>query len=124
MSSSIYQTEWIPGPVEITAVDVDGWLMIDTLGAWDCVLSRFSAMEEIPSQHKEIWASAVDIVLRRISEAQEEGEELNRALKWWLFLPQALCRQAGRGGRAGMGQIRKRFNCIVEGDFGQLINPP
>ena len=32
-------------------------------------------MEEIPSHHKEIWASAVDIVLRRISEAQEEGEE-------------------------------------------------
>jgi len=112
----------VPGPVEITGIDVDGWMMIDTLGAWECVLSKFSAMEEIPSQHKEIWASAVDRVLRKISEAQDEGDDLNRALKWWLFLPQALCRQAGRGGRAGMGQIRKRFNCIVEGDFGELIN--
>jgi hypothetical protein len=112
----------VPGPIEIIGVDADGWVMIDTLGAWDCVLSRFAAMEEIPSQHKEIWASAMDTVLRRISEAQVEGDELNRALKWWLFLPQALCRQAGRGGRAGMGQIRKRFNCIVEGDFGELIN--
>ena len=112
----------VPGPAEVAIIDADGWGIIDTLGAWDCVLSRFSAMEEIPAQHKEIWASAVDTVLRRISDTQEEGEELNRALKWWLFLPQALCRQAGRGGRAGVGQIRKRFNCIVEGDFGELIN--
>ncbi|MCP4269864.1 MAG: hypothetical protein GY777_30545 [Candidatus Brocadiaceae bacterium] len=112
----------IPSAAEFTGIDADGWCMIDALDAWECALSRFSAIEEIPAQHKETWASAIDTVLRRISEAQDEGEELNRGLKWWLFLPQALCRQAGRGGRAGMGQIRKRFNCIVEGDFGELIN--
>ena len=79
-------------------------------------------MEEIPAQHRETWAHAVDTVLKKLSEAQDEGEDLDPALKWWFFLPQALCRKAGRGGRAGIGQIKKRFNCIVQGDFGELVN--
>ena len=56
-----------------------------------------------------------------IWEAEEDGEELDRALKWWFFLPQALCRRALRGGRTGVSQIRKRFNCVVTGDCGELV---
>ena len=36
-------------------------------------------------------------------------------------MPQALCRRAQRGGRAGVGQIRKRFNCVVKGDFAEIV---
>ena len=112
----------IPKPLDKKTVDSDGWGEIDQLSGWDCALSSFPAMEEIPAQHRETWAHAVDTVLRKLSEAQDEGEDLDRALKWWFFLPQALCRKAGRGGRAGIGQIKKRFNCIVQGDFGELVN--
>ena len=112
----------VPGPQEsISNADAEGWSMIDALGAWDCTLSRFSAIEEIPAQHREIWANAVRRILEKIDEARAGSLEMDRALKWWLFLPQALCRQAGRGGRAGVGQVRKRFDCVVRGDYGTLV---
>ena len=94
---------------------------MDQLGVWDCALSPFTAFEEIPAIHREAWGVAMDKVHRKLWEAEEHGSDLDRALKWWLFLPQALCRKAIRGGRAGVGQIRKRFNCIVEGNHGELV---
>ena len=106
----------VPGPLAQVRQDDDGWGEIDKLGA------PFPAIEEIPAQHREAWALAMEKVHRKIWEAQEEGEDLDRALKWWFFLPQALCRKAQRGGRAGVGQIKKRFNCIVRGDFGELVH--
>ena len=63
----------------------------------------FSSHGRIPAQHKETWTHAVDIVLRKLCEAQDEGEDVNRALlKNGVFSPHALCRKAGRGGRAGI----------------------
>ena len=88
---------------------------------WDCVLSPFQAIEEIPAQHVGAWALAMDKVHRKIWEADDNVEKLDRALKWWFFMPQALCRRAQRGGRAGVGQIRKRFNCVVKGDFAEIV---
>ena len=111
----------IPGPLKEISVDAEGWGCIDVLSAWECTLAPFKGIEEIPMQHQEAWATAVAAVLQRIQEVEEDGPALDRALKWWLFLPQALCRQAGRGGRAGMGLIKKRFNCVVDRDFGELV---
>ena len=111
----------VPGPLPSVRQDEDGWGEIDRLGVWECALSSFPAIEEIPVQHREAWALAMDKVHRRIWEAEEEGEELDRALKWWFFIPQALCRRAQRGGRAGVGQIKKRFNCVIQGDYGELV---
>ena len=111
----------IPGPLDQIRQDEEGWGEIDRLGAWDCALSPFQAIEEVPAQHREVWALAMDRVHRRVWEAQEDCEELDRALKWWFFLPQALCRRAQRGGRAGIGQIKKRFNSVVKGDYGELV---
>ena len=112
----------VPGPLLAVHEDVEGWGEIDRLGVWECVLSPFQAMEEIPDQHRGAWALAMEKVHRRVWEAEESGEKLDRALKWWFFLPQALCRKAQRGGRAGVGQIKKRFNCVVKGDFAELVN--
>ena len=80
----------VPGPRDSPAIDADGWGTIDLLGAWDCTLSEFKGIEEVPFQHREIWAQAVGIVMQRIHEAPAEGPELDRALKWWLALPQML----------------------------------
>ena len=111
----------VPGPQPLVRQDEDGWDEIDQLGAWDCALSPFQAISEVPAQHREAWAMAMDKVLRKIWDNQEESEELDRAIKWWFFLPQALCRRAQRGGRAGVGQIKQRFNCIVRGDYGAVV---
>ena len=111
----------VPGPLPTLQVDEAGWGEIDKLGAWECALSPFTALEEVPAQHREAWGLAMNKVHRKIWEAEGQGEEMDRALKWWFFLPQALLRQAQRGGRAGVGQIRKRFNSVINGDFGELV---
>ena len=76
----------------------DGFEHIDQLSVMECVLSPFQAMDEVPKQYREVFAKSMETILRRIYENQEEGEELDRALKWWFFIPQALLRKARRGG--------------------------
>ena len=75
----------VPGPLPSVQEHETGWGEIDRLGVWECVLSPFSAIEEIPAQHREAWAMAMDKVHRKIWEAEEYGEDLERALKWWFF---------------------------------------
>ena len=50
----------IPGPLPTILEDGFGWGEIDKLGVWDCILSPFSAIEEVPAQHREAWAMAMD----------------------------------------------------------------
>lgn len=99
----------------------DGFEHIDQLSAMECVLSPFQAMDEVPKQYREVFAKAMETILGRVYENQEEGEELNRALKWWFFIPQALLRRPRRGGRAGMGLVKKRFDCIINDNYGELV---
>ena len=119
----------IPAPLTTTmdgynALDTyaDGFEYIDQLSAMECVLSPFQAMDEVPKQHREVFARAMEKILTRVWENQEDGEELDRALKWWFFIPQSLLRKAVRGGRAGMGLVKKRFDCIINDNYGELVN--
>ena len=59
-------------------------------------------------------------VLSKVQVA-EEGEELNQALMWLMFLPQALLRKPRRGGKAGRGLVAQRFNSLARGDWGKLV---
>ena len=77
-------------------------------------------MQDIPRMYREIWAAAMAKVLRAIATA-EEGKQLERSLKWFLILPKAVFRQAKRGGKAGKGLVAKRVNCLVKGDWGELL---
>ena len=63
----------VPGPLPSVRQDENGWGEIDRLGVWECALSSFPAIEEIPAQHREAWALAMDKVHRKFWEA-EEGE--------------------------------------------------
>ena len=64
----------VPGPLPAVHEEEEGWGEIDRLGVWDCVLSPFQAIEEIPDQHRGAWAIAMDKVHRRVWEAEESGE--------------------------------------------------
>ena len=94
--------------------------MIDSVGAWDCMLVKFTMLKEIPAQHEEVWVEAFTKVLQRIEDAADSTEVI-RALKWMCFLPQALLRKPSRGGRAGRGLVAKRFNALVVQDWGVLV---
>ena len=98
----------------------DGWTAIDRLSAWDCFLSPFGALEEVPHQHKHMWGWAWGTVLERFQNATDE-ENSTRALKWFLFLSQALLRCPSKGGAPGRGIIAKRFNCLAERRWGSLV---
>ena len=114
----------IPGPLlqsDGEYHDADGWSQIDQLSIMDCVLCPFQAVEDVPNQFRELFGRAMNKILTRIWEYQEECDELNRSLKWWFLIPQALLRKAGRGGKAGMGQIKKRFDCVLKENYGGLI---
>ena len=106
-----------PGQV---ADDADGWNMIDNWDVWDCALCQFPTMQDVPRSYREIWAAGVAKVLRAI-QSFDEGVGLERGLKWFLILPKAVFRQARRGGKAGKGQITRRVNCLVRGDWGSLL---
>jgi hypothetical protein len=89
-------------------------------GGWNAILSKFRVREEVPYQHRVVWAWAWGEVLRRIE--CKGGVELNRALMRLLFLPQALLRQPKRGEKSVRGLNRQRFNCLaIERDWGKLV---
>ena len=107
-------------PMARRAPDSDGWSFIAKLGAYECFLTCFPSLQEVPNQREEAWADAVAEVLRRRERAISDWET-RLALCWWLFLPQALLRRPSRGGRAGRQQVAKRFGCLSRGDWGGLI---
>ena len=102
----------VPPPSEIAGEDSDGWCLIDKVGAWDSFLCEFQVLEEVPSQHEGAWTWAFSTVLERLQSA-DSPLELDRALMWLCFLPQALLRQGIRGGRAGRNLVAQRFNSLA-----------
>ena len=92
------------------------WGAIDSLGAWDSFLCKFPMLQEVPEQHKGAWGE----VLARWESAETE-QETNRALMWLGFLPQALLRKPTRGDRVCGREVAKRFLCINQGDWGNLV---
>ena len=99
----------------------EGWTAIDRLSPWDCFFSPFDAMEEVPRQHRAVWAWAWGVVVARANNATTE-EEKDRALKWLLFLPQALLRSSDKGGQVGRGIVAKRFNLLANRCWGGLVS--
>ena len=79
------------------------------------MLNEFRLLEEIPEQHKSVWVWGMSEILRRLE------EDPDCALMWFCFLPQALLRKGNRGGKAGRGQVARRFNTLGKGDWGGLV---
>ena len=52
-------------------------------------------------------------VLRKLKYSQTDIA-IDRALKWFLILPQALLREPRRGGKKGQnkGEVNSRFDCL------------
>ena len=109
-----------PDPMAGRMPDSDGWSQISRLGGWGSTLCQFPMMEECPLQQEEAFTLAWEEVLKRLEEAVTE-EQKNQALMWIMFLPQALLRNPTRGGRAGRGQVSKRFHCLQRKDWGALV---
>ena len=76
-------------------------------------------MEDVPYALRENWAEVVKRVLRRVCDTTSE-DSLTRALRWFLYLPQALLRQSKRGGRKGqnVAEVGRRFDSALRGEWG------
>ena len=90
------------------------------VGGWGALLVEGQVLQEVPVQHKEVWARGFLEVVGRVVEASS-AQELDIALMWLLFLPQAVLRQSKRGGRSGRGLVARRFNALATGQWGQLV---
>ena len=86
----------IPGPSPVPAADGRGWNSIDSLGALESLLCQFGMLAEVPFQFEAGWRRAWETVLLSWDQAETELDE-TRALKWMLFLPQALLRRPREG---------------------------
>ena len=89
---------------------------------WECGLSSFRALEDVPLIHREKWGRTMYIILRRLQEASTEEEE-TRALKWFLIAPQAFLREPRRGGKKGQSSsaVSARFDSVVRDDWGTVL---
>ena len=102
--------------------DLTTWIIFYSLLPWFAGEILSSQVVEFIGGPQEKWGKVVSFVLRSILEAATE-ENLNRALKWWLILPQALLRQSKRGGKKGQGaaSVAAQFQWVVDGDWGKLF---
>ena len=80
-------------------------------------------MDEVPRQHRQMYSWAMGVVLERIllGIREENDESLDRALRWLIFLPQALLRSPKEKGKEGRGFVAARFNCLVDRRWGELV---
>ena len=113
----------VPGPfLGPLQDDGDGWNRIDRLGVWECGLSSFRSLEEVPTRFREKWAKVMSTIFRRLQKATMVEEGI-RALKWFLIAPQAFLREPKRGGKKGQifSALNARFDCVVREDFGTIL---
>ena len=112
----------LPGPSDHTSI----FSAFDTIGAWDCALSRFPTVTDIPRPFRSKWAEIYDRVLQSWERAvvNNNSDEITRALKVLLALPQLLLRQTGRGGKRGQAgpSLAVHFDLAIEGEWETLIN--
>ena len=109
-----------PNPAAGRVPDSDGWSLINRIGAWNCTLCPFATLQQVPEEHEEVYIQAWETVLERYHLAAT-SEDRDMALMWRMFLAQGLLRRPSRGGRAGRGQVAKRFRCLQRGDWGSLV---
>ena len=102
----------------------DGWAAIDRLDPMACMIVVGGVMEDIPRQYRHLYAWAMGVVLERIMAATmlDNHEPLDRGLKWFLFLQQALLRSPKEKGKEGRGFVAARFNCLAERRWDKLVH--
>ena len=100
----------------------DGFNAIDSIYVWNCALSQFITVSDIPQPFRSKWAHLVDQILQKWEFSSNEDEE-NQALKAFLFLPQLLLRQTKRAGRRqrGMAELSHRFDLASNEEWETLI---
>jgi hypothetical protein len=93
-----------------------GWEAIDRLTVAEVAFRSAGVytLDECPVEFRQPWAQALADVLAQVLVSAPRSVEQERGLKWLLYLPQVLLRWTIRGGRRGMGELRRRFAAFAE----------
>ena len=98
-----------------------GFNSIIEIGGWKAALVRFGMLEKVPYQFEEQFAAALQVVMETVIDAEDGSETHTAGLLWMLFLPQALLRKSYRGGKRGRNEIAKRFEALLNNNWGALV---
>ena len=110
--------------------DADGeedesWDAIDAIHPLLCAVSPFAQLQDVPATLVNEWVHTQNTVFERACRAHRSGNQadLDRALKWFLVLPQVLLRAPSRGGRRGgaAGEVEARFRAWRQGEYGTVL---
>ena len=102
----------------------DGWNAVDALAADAALKLRAPCVTKVPVEYQPDWRAAVLKCLSEYEATTEAGDDVgrNRALQWFLLLPNLLLRKSvARGGRRGNGQMRARFAAFTAGEHGKVL---
>ena len=115
-------------PWEEADADVEedqSWDAIDAIHPLLCAVSPFAQLQDVPATLVNEWVHTQDTVFERACRAHRSGNQadLDRALKWFLVLPQVLLRAPSRGGRRGgtAGEVEARFRAWRQGEHGTIL---
>ena len=109
--------------------DFEGRHAVDELEAETCMLGHFRMLPRVPGHLEAQWARAMADGFDAVVEAHRNvaaevpgaAEDLDRALKWQLVLPQLLLRAPPRGGARGDAMVDSRFALYAEGRWRELV---
>ena len=107
-------------PLPSAPTGANDWTAIDHIDVFDCFVSPFRQLDDIPTQFIESWALANVEVHEQYFDAPNDESRI-RALKWILALHQILLRAPLRGGRRGHNDVPKRFQAWADGDLAYLV---
>ena len=105
--------------------DGNGWKDIDEISVWDCALNTMTLLKELRGRRvQEGWTKAFGDTLRQILSAIHCNDDIarDRALKWFLLLPQLITRcRFGPGHARTRKQVIKRLEAWAQHDYRGLL---
>ena len=106
----------VPGPLPCVQEHEAGWGEIDRLGVWEYMLcvKKFLLSKGRPGAWP--WTKFTERFWKQKNMVRIWIEPLNG-----VFSATGSPKKTPIDGRAGVGQIRKRFDAVVNGDYGELV---
>jgi len=113
-------------PATTAAPESNGWKDIDEVTVWECALNTMPLLRELRGRRlQEGWTKVYGDAIRQALSAIRNDDDVarDRALKWFLVLPQLITRSRfGPGHARTVKQVLKRLEAWERHDFRGLLS--